>query len=272
MLDVDINPGGIAGGSGGQYFVGTFDGTRFVADNPADRTRWVDYGKDFYASLSFSDMPASDGRRIWMAWMSNWQYANDEPTAPWRGVQSIPRALTLRRGRDGLRLVQAPVAELERLRATPQPRAIAGNDALPPSAEIQLEVKPGDWTRGRGPSVEQRRRGGDRGRDPRRRSRCSSTGAGRGDAVPRRVSGRHAGPVAWRDGTITLRILFDRSVIEVFANDGETVDHRPRLPHAAVRPAGAAASGGAHARRADVDARRRSGLIFTPMMRSAFFQ
>ena len=80
VLEVDINPGGIAGGSGGQYFVGTFDGSRFVADEPPDRTLWADYGKDFYASLSFSDVPASDGRRIWMGWISNWQYANVEPT------------------------------------------------------------------------------------------------------------------------------------------------------------------------------------------------
>ena len=55
---MDINPGGIAGGSGGQYFVGTFDGTRFMNDNPAATTLWADYGKDFYASLSFSDLPA----------------------------------------------------------------------------------------------------------------------------------------------------------------------------------------------------------------------
>src|SRR5205085_6119990 len=129
----------------GQYFVGTFDGSRFVADDPPDRTRWADYGKDFYASLSFSDVPASDGRRIWMGWISNWQYANVEPTAVWRGAQSVPRTLTLRRGRNGLGLVQAPVIELETLRATPQPTAISGSDALPPSADILLEVRPGDW-------------------------------------------------------------------------------------------------------------------------------
>ena len=59
VLDVDLNPGGQAGGSGGQYFVGTFDGTTFVNDNPPDTTLWVDYGKDFYATLSFSDIPIS---------------------------------------------------------------------------------------------------------------------------------------------------------------------------------------------------------------------
>jgi sucrose-6-phosphate hydrolase SacC (GH32 family) len=223
LLDVDINPGGIAGGSAGQYFVGTFDGTRFAPDDPPDRTLWSDYGKDFYASLSFSDLPASDGRRIWMGWISNWLYANQEPSQTWRGAQSVPRTLTLRRTRDGLRLVQAPIAELDALRTTPQPVTISGATALPPSADIVLEVKQGTWSE---TGIRLSNAAGEEvivgvGRAPlevfvdRRRSRLSPFHA----AYP----GRHAGPVAWRDGTITLRILFDRSVVEVFANGGETV-------------------------------------------------
>ena len=248
VLDVDINPGGIAGGSAGQYFIGTFDGTRFVADHPPDRTLWADYGKDFYASLSFSDVPASDGRRIWMAWISNWQYANVEPSATWRGAQSVPRTLMLRHGPDGLRLVQAPVVELEALRTTPQPSAISGSAALPPSAEIILELTPGDWKEA---GVRLSNAAGEEvivgiARTPlevfvdRRRSRRSTFHA--------EYPGRHAGPVAWRDGTITLRILFDQSVLEVFANDGETVvtdrvfpteplDRLELLPQAEPRPA-----------------------------------
>ena len=248
VLDVDINPGGIAGGSAGQYFTGTFDGSRFVADHPPEQTRWADYGKDFYASLSFSDVPASDGRRIWMAWISNWQYANVEPTVTWRGAQSVPRRLTLRRGPDGLRLVQAPVAELEALRTTPQPSAISGSAPLPPSAEILLEVKPGDWSE---TGVRLSNSAGEEvivgiARTPlevfvdRRKSRRTTFHA--------EYPGRHAGPVAWRNGTITLRILFDRSVLEVFANDGETVvtdrvfptqplDRLELLPQVEPRPA-----------------------------------
>ncbi|HTV03090.1 MAG TPA: glycoside hydrolase family 32 protein, partial [Luteitalea sp.] len=112
VLDVDLNPGAVAGGSGGQYFVGTFDGTRFVSDTPAADVRWADYGKDFYASLSFSDLPSSDRGPIWMGWASNWQYANDEPNETFRGAQSLPRRLSLRRTPDGLRLVQQPAAGL----------------------------------------------------------------------------------------------------------------------------------------------------------------
>jgi sucrose-6-phosphate hydrolase SacC (GH32 family) len=248
VLDVDINPGGIAGGSAGQYFVGTFDGTRFVGDEPAERTRWSDYGKDFYASLSFSDVPATDGRRIWMGWISNWQYANEEPSVAWRGAQSIPRTLRLIRFPNGLRLVQAPVAEIETLRTARDPIAVVGDMALPPSAEIVVDVPAGDWTEA---GVRLTNAAGEEvvigvARTPlevfvdRRRSRLTPFHA----AYP----GRHAGPIAWRDRTITLRILFDRSVIEVFANDGETVitdrvfptqplDRLELLPRGVGRPA-----------------------------------
>jgi fructan beta-fructosidase len=248
VLDVDINPGGVAGGSAGQYFTGTFDGLRFVNDNRPGQTLWADYGKDFYATISFSDLPASDGRRIWMGWISNWLYANDEPTTAWRGAQSIPRTLTLRRSGEGLRLVQAPVAELEALRTTPQPIAIAASASLPASAEITVEVKPGDWSEA---GIRLSNATGEEvtvgvAANPlevfvdRRKSRRTRFHP----AYP----GRHAGPVAWRNGTITLRILFDRSVLEVFANDGETVvtervfptqplDTLELVPTGAARPA-----------------------------------
>jgi sucrose-6-phosphate hydrolase SacC (GH32 family) len=223
VLDVDLNPGGPAGGSGGQYFVGTFDGTRFVNDNPPATTLWVDYGKDFYATLSFSGIPAADGRRIWMGWMSNWLYANEEPTSPWRGVQSVPRELALRRGPDGLRLVQAPVAELRSLRVSAKPEVIIEAGRLPASAEVEFEVHRatvGEAGVRLASAAGEVVTIGVAGDPPevfvdRRRSRATPFH----EAYP----GRHAGPVRWRDGQVTLRVLFDRTTLEVFANDGETV-------------------------------------------------
>jgi sucrose-6-phosphate hydrolase SacC (GH32 family) len=158
-----------------------------------------------------------------MGWISNWQYANVEPSETWRGAQSVPRRLALRRGPDGLRIAQAPVAELEALRTTPQPAAISGSAPLPRSAEILLDVTPGDWSEA---GIRLSNAVGEEvivgvARTPlevfvdRRKSRRTTLHA--------EYAGRHAGPVAWRNGTITLRILFDRSVLEVFANDGETV-------------------------------------------------
>lgn len=101
-------------GTGAQYFVGDFDGTRFINDAPQDEIRRLDHGADFYAAQSWSDEP--NGRRIWIAWMNNWHYANEIPTSPWRGVFSIPRELRLRKDPDGLHLVQQPIEELKSLR------------------------------------------------------------------------------------------------------------------------------------------------------------
>lgn len=94
--------------------MGYFDGSTFAAEH-AD-TRWVDYGKDYYAAVSWADVPEEDGRTIWLGWLNNWQYANIIPTRPWRSAQSIPRSLSLRRIEGDLRMVQRPVAELQQIR------------------------------------------------------------------------------------------------------------------------------------------------------------
>src|SRR5688572_24548454 len=91
-----------------------------LADAPArpaaEAALWADWGRDFYAAVSWSDIPEHDGRRLWLGWMSNWEYANDVPTSPWRSAMSLPRELTLRDTPGGLRLIQYPVRELARLR------------------------------------------------------------------------------------------------------------------------------------------------------------
>ncbi len=94
VLLVSINPGGIAGGSGTQYFVGDFDGVTFTPlEGEGDPHRWLDFGRDFYAGVTFDGVP--DARRILIAWMSNWDYAAAVPTSPWRGGMALPRELTL---------------------------------------------------------------------------------------------------------------------------------------------------------------------------------
>lgn len=87
-------------------------------DSPVStlNTGTVDYGKDFYALQSFSDIPPSDGRRIWLAWMNNWRYASSVPTSPWRGIMSIPREIELKTLNGEIQLVQKPVSELNSLR------------------------------------------------------------------------------------------------------------------------------------------------------------
>ncbi len=102
VLLCNINPGGPFGGSATQYFVGDFDGKTFTADKNAEGeivTKWLDYGKDHYATVSWSDVP--DGRRVVIGWMSNWQYAADVPTLQYRSANTLPREITLFRGDDG---------------------------------------------------------------------------------------------------------------------------------------------------------------------------
>jgi fructan beta-fructosidase len=102
-----INPGGPNGGSATQYFIGDFDGKTF---SPYDTlTRWIDYGTDNYAGVTFSN---TGPRRVFMGWMSNWQYANKVPTGKWRSAMTIPREMELRKVNGKLVLNTKPVKEL----------------------------------------------------------------------------------------------------------------------------------------------------------------
>ena len=93
VLICNINPGGPFGGSATQYFVGQFDGRKFTCESMPKVTKWLDYGKDHYATVSFYNAP--ENRRVVLAWMSNWQYANQVPTKQFRSANSIPRDLGL---------------------------------------------------------------------------------------------------------------------------------------------------------------------------------
>ena len=89
MLICNINPGGPFGGSATQYFIGEFDGHKFTCEDEPSETKWMDYGKDHYATITFDNAP--EGRHIGIAWMSNWQYANQVPTKQFRSANSIAR-------------------------------------------------------------------------------------------------------------------------------------------------------------------------------------
>ncbi len=89
MLICNINPGGPFGGSATQYFIGQFDGHKFTCEDEPSETKWMDYGKDHYATITFDNAP--EGRHVGIAWMSNWQYANQVPTKQYRSANSIVR-------------------------------------------------------------------------------------------------------------------------------------------------------------------------------------
>ncbi|HXW08217.1 MAG TPA: glycoside hydrolase family 32 protein [Vicinamibacterales bacterium] len=243
VLIVSLNPGANSGGSGMQYFLGHFDGTRFTAESPApgvttagmrdDSVLWADYGRDFYAAVSWSDVPSEDGRRLWLGWMNNWQYAQDIPTSPWRSIQSLPRMLALRTTSRGIRMVQQPVIELQQLRGrrrtlAAQPIA-EGTTSLAPQgvAGRALEIV-AEFEVGTAAELGLKVRTGNQeetviGIDPHAgqlfvdRTRSGQVG------FHAEFSGRHTAPLPVQNGRVSLHVFVDWSSVEVFAASGEVV-------------------------------------------------
>lgn len=114
VLICNLNPGGPFGGSAAQYFVGSFDGKKFVNESPT-QTKWLDWGKDNYATVTWGNAPA--GRCIALGWMSNWQYANNVPTTQYRSANTLARDLTLYRAGGELYLKSKPSPEIKKARA-----------------------------------------------------------------------------------------------------------------------------------------------------------
>ena len=118
VLFVSINPGGPNGGSATQYFIGDFDGKTFTPD-AMNYPLWLDYGRDNYAGVTWSNVPAADGRRLFIGWMSNWDYANEIPTVNFRSAMTVARTLRLAHNGEHLVVASEPVKELESLRTEP---------------------------------------------------------------------------------------------------------------------------------------------------------
>ena len=234
-LIVNVGSGAPAGGSGCQYFVGDFDGRQFTSVRATNEpTLWADWGRDFYAAVSWSDIPKRDGRRLWLGWMSNWEYANDVPTSPWRSAMSLPRELILRETPDGLRLVQQPVRELEKLRGKRHRlkkatlvEANAWLARLKPASdllEINVEFEPvpaaGELglriITGAGETTAIRYQA------TQGRLSLDRTRSGNVNFHPK-FSGIHEAPARLTDGRLRLRLFLDTSSLEVFAAGGETV-------------------------------------------------
>jgi fructan beta-fructosidase len=233
VLIVNRNPGAPAGGTGTRYFVGSFDGARFVSETPPSQELWADYGKDFYATNSFSDLPPMDGRRIWIGWISNWQYANREPTAIWRGAQSLPRELSLSQFPDGLRLEQKPVAEAKALRerellqlsnvsVLTAMEAIQLANIRGETLEIEAEISPADAK-----EIGFRlRKGGSEETllgftTENKEVFVDRTRSGLVSFAPE-FSGRYKA-ILGQIARLKVHIFLDRSSVEAFVNDGEVV-------------------------------------------------
>ncbi len=121
VLLVSINPGGPNGGSATQYFVGDFDGSTFTPDESIaeigeDHNYWIDFGKDNYAGVTWSNIPEEDSRHLFIGWMSNWQYANEVPTETWRSTMTLPRELQLHKEDEKYLISSAPAGEIKDFR------------------------------------------------------------------------------------------------------------------------------------------------------------
>jgi len=255
VLNVNLNPGGPAKGSADQYFVGKFDGFKFVEDHPHSGAHWADWGKDFYASTSFSNTATgSDGipERIWIAWMSDWQYADKLPSLPGRGEMTVARHLYLRQphgpaptpAQEPLLLVQEPILPGPAHKAygamfgAPKFQsialanaAIAGKKAQGAAYRLRFDLAPGDASE----SGVRLRRGVANSDGTAAEETVVGIDAGSGRIF---VDRTHSGKVDWSPDFpvrvyaplkhsqaefTTIEIVVDRNSIEVFAENGETV-------------------------------------------------
>ena len=228
VLLCNINPGGPFGGSATQYFTGSFDGHRFTCDTDPGVTKWMDYGKDHYAAVTFDNAP--DNRRVAIAWMSNWQYANQISTTEFKSANSIARDLYLFRDGGNCYLGSRPSAEIETARGkaavsetfTLGTKTVDRLFDVPRGAyEINMSLEPADGSdvsltlaNGRGEKVD-----------------IVYDGSAGTLTFDRRFSGDKSfseqfpavttAPVYGR--LTSLRIFVDKCSVEVFANDGRAV-------------------------------------------------
>ena len=152
VMIVNINPGCLFGGSATEYFIGDFDGKNFVCDSKPSIAKFLDYGKDHYATVTFSGV---QDRVLGIAWMSNWQYANVTPIRQYRGANTLPREFKLFTGKDGqIYMSSNVVPEVAGLRKTfkrlPDLVITQGKDSKNLSSskenafEMEMDVTPGD--------------------------------------------------------------------------------------------------------------------------------
>jgi fructan beta-fructosidase len=211
ILVISINPGGLTGGSGTQYFIGDWDGKEFRADDL--QTRWLDFGRDNYAGVTFNDAPNS--RRIFIGWMNNWDYAKEFPTSPWRGSMTLPRELTLNLDEGKFYLCANPVTEL---------RNYVGEKISAGEGAELLEIKASIST-SEGVSTKIRVAGDDGkffefGYDAQSNSLFIDRTSAWNEIPSSHI---HSTPVSKDLKTFEISAIVDRSSIEVFAADGRYV-------------------------------------------------
>jgi len=213
-----------------QYFVGNFDGTSFTNENPAEKIYRPDMGPDYYAGVCYNHLPAGHAP-ILLGWANNWKYANDIPTFPWKSAMALPRELSLKKENDQWILMQQPVHSLEKLRMDEKNwklLSVTGTEKLPVSSQqfefettitvshkgkygIKLAVgKYNSFEIGYNAST---------GKLYIDRSGCNNNSFHENF----RTLSYYEAPLALVNGQVKLRLFFDKSIVEVYANDSSVV-------------------------------------------------
>ncbi len=213
-----------------RYEVGTFDGQTFTPQTPLLRG---DAGRNFYAAQTFSDIPAHDGRRIQIPWMRGGEY----PNMPFTQQMGFPCALTLHMAPDGLRLFRWPVREITKLYAGETKRHNVtiepGTDyPLPGTASEELDVQAEFSLTPGAAAFGLRVRGAD--------IRFQAADGGMLSGL-----GRQAALAPEAGGRVKVRLLLDRTSLEVFGSDGQVSLSACFLPTPADAALSAYAEGGA---------------------------
>ncbi len=238
VLFVSINPGAPNGGSGTQYFVGDFKNGKFTMDQQfgsavGTEGIWIDYGRDNYAGVTWANVPEEDGRRLFMGWLSNWDYASVVPTEKWRSAMTVARELSLVNTVNGLRIASKPVKELQSIFGASQNIAnLTINDSLDvtesfpissPSFSLELDVETENDTTSF--SIELYNNLGQKmviGYDAKsKRYFTDRTNAGR-NAFSENFPGVHYGPRNAEGNKFPIKILVDVASMELFADEGKT--------------------------------------------------
>ncbi|HCW07860.1 MAG TPA: glycosyl hydrolase family 32 [Cytophagales bacterium] len=231
VMLVSINPGAVNGGSGTQYFIGDFDGKKFTPDSK--ESQWIDYGKDNYAGVTWNNVPASDGRRLFLGWMSNWQYATVVPTTIWRSAMTLPRTLELIETDSGQRIASSPVKETTALRKDTASYTALLSAGEQQSREIILDSKefeidlPIDLEKGNesfsielmNDNAEQLIIGFDGDAN---QFYIDRTKAG-GQEFSKDFGGKHLGKRSFSNKNIRLKLFIDDSSVELFTDSGSLV-------------------------------------------------
>lgn len=234
VLIVNINPGGPFGGSATQYFIGDYDGKTFTPDkdeNGEVPTKWMDYGKDHYATVTWSDAP--DGRRVALGWMSNWEYADQVPTMQYRSANTLPRDLSLFRADDGqVYLAGVPSPEVLKLRG--KAIATSGKFNVGKSGRIFSLPKKNDGICEIAADLDVKKDGNvdlTLSNADGEKVTISYDGSvlkfdrmhGTFTDISHHFPSVTEAPVFVKDGKISLRIFVDHGSVEVFSADGKSV-------------------------------------------------